>query len=100
MRNTDLLERRRHAEVTAPGQPLGTVLKAPLQPSSTFIELTDQDQQLVSCGIDMGTEGANIAIESLDRSEFSGRFHGTSLWMKETFIITSITVKNNYKTVT
>ena len=41
---------------------------------NTFIELTDQDEQLISCGIDMGSEGKNIATEILDQSEVSSHW--------------------------
>jgi len=99
MGNTHLLERRRHADITAPGQPFSTVFESPLQPSSPFIKLTDQDEQLISCGIDMHTEGENIAIEILDRGEVGCGFHGTSLWGRDTCYYTNIMAKNIYETV-
>jgi len=54
--------------ITTPGQLLGTIFESPLQPPGPFIELTDQDEQLIGCGIDVLAEGEDIAIEILDRA--------------------------------
>ena len=66
MRHPDFLARGRGAEVTAPVQPLGAVLEAPLEPPRTLVELANEDEKLIGRGIDVGGEGYDGVVEIVD----------------------------------
>ena len=73
-------------------QPVGAVLEAPAEPAGAFVEAADQDQQVVSGGIDAGGEADESAVEVVDGAvplaagidigtEIRAHF-GTSLWLE------------------
>ena len=80
---THLLACGTFAQVTAPVQPLGTVIKTPLQPAGAFVELANEYQQFIRGGIDVAGETADTAIEFVDGNKtvcgWQLRLHNTSL---------------------
>ena len=100
MRHANLFSCRRHRQVAAPGQPLGTVVQPPLQPTAAFVELADHDQQLVSGRIDARAKGQDGLVEFVDPGGV-GR-HGRSSYEQQLIpvIISSIVTKIDLITVT
>jgi hypothetical protein len=78
MRHAHLLSCRGHAEIAAPGQPLGAVIETPVEPACALVELADHDEQLVGGRVDARAEVENAVIELVDTSQVRA-FHDVSL---------------------
>jgi hypothetical protein len=66
MRNAHFFARGADAEIAAPVQPAGAVGEAPLKPSGSLVEFPDENEQIISFGIDAGGEIDDRPIEFVD----------------------------------
>ncbi len=91
MCDTHFLTRGTHAQVTTPGQPVGTVIKTPFEPAGPFVELANQQQQFIGGGIDAGRQTNDTAVEFVDGKQpvfaYIYRLNDTSLWSERVPVI-------------
>ena len=76
VRDPHFLAGRVQAQIAAPGEPLGAVGEAPLEPAAALVEAADEHQQVVGRGVDAGGEADDCAVDLVDGFGRRGRLVG------------------------